>query len=314
MRADRLVEVLLLLQRRGQVTAREVADELEISERTARRDLEALGIAGLPVYSVQGRNGGWRLLGDARTDLTGLSAPEVRALFLVAGPSNSNPEVRSALRKLTAALPESFRDRAERATTSVVVDRSPWGRDEIAVKDPEHLDAVQDAVVTSSEIELEYVAGDGARTTRRVRPLGLANKSPNWYLVADTDAGRRTFRVDRVIAVLPTGERFERPGDFDLGAEWQQVVDSVDRQRAPLEARARLRTSALFQARWVFGSRVRVGPQAQNDWCEIELRGHTVETLASEVAGFGADIVVDAPHELRQRLAMLGAELRDIYD
>ena len=89
MRADRLVAILMLLQTRTQVTAAEVAAELEISERTARRDLEALGTAGLPVYSRQGRNGGWQLLGGARTDLSGLTAAEARALFLVAGPSSS---------------------------------------------------------------------------------------------------------------------------------------------------------------------------------------------------------------------------------
>ena len=62
-RADRLVAILLMLQAKGQVTAAEVAEELEVSERTARRDLEALGTAGLPVYSVQGRGGGWKLAG-----------------------------------------------------------------------------------------------------------------------------------------------------------------------------------------------------------------------------------------------------------
>src|SRR3954462_13907338 len=75
-RADRLVAILLLLQRRGQVTAAAVAAELEISQRTARRDLEALGMAGIPVYSQQGRNGGWQLAGGGRTDLSGLTAAE----------------------------------------------------------------------------------------------------------------------------------------------------------------------------------------------------------------------------------------------
>lgn len=63
MRADRLVAILLMLQARGHVTAAQVAEELEISERTARRDLDALGMAGLPIYSRQGRNGGWELAG-----------------------------------------------------------------------------------------------------------------------------------------------------------------------------------------------------------------------------------------------------------
>ena len=75
MRADRLVAVLMLLQTRGRVTAAEVAAELEISERTARRDLDALAMAGLPVYSQPGRNGGWQLLGGARTDLSGSTRP-----------------------------------------------------------------------------------------------------------------------------------------------------------------------------------------------------------------------------------------------
>ena len=101
--------ILLLLQRREQVTAAEVARELEISERTARRDLDALGMAGIPVYSQQGRNGGWMLAGGGRTDLSGLSAAEARALFLVAGPaSTATPELRAALRKLVRALPEWF--------------------------------------------------------------------------------------------------------------------------------------------------------------------------------------------------------------
>src|SRR6059058_3123542 len=86
-RADRLVALLALLQTRGQMTAGEVAEELEVSERTARRDLEALAMAGIPIYSQQGRNGGWRLAGGGRTDLSGLTASEARALFLVAGPS-----------------------------------------------------------------------------------------------------------------------------------------------------------------------------------------------------------------------------------
>ena len=105
MRADRLVAILLMLQQRQKVTADEVAEELEISPRTARRDLEALGVAGLPVYSVAGRNGGWRLAGGGRTDLSGLTAAEAQALFMVAGPSAATtPELKGALRKLVRAI------------------------------------------------------------------------------------------------------------------------------------------------------------------------------------------------------------------
>ncbi len=131
MRADRLVALLLLLQRRGQLTAAEAARELEVSERTVRRDLDALSVAGVPVYSVRGRHGGWRLAGGGRTDLSGLSEHEVRTLFLLAGPTaTSTPELRAALRKLVRVLPEPFRSTAEAAAGSVVIDRMGWDRDD----------------------------------------------------------------------------------------------------------------------------------------------------------------------------------------
>src|SRR5436305_2932348 len=147
-RADRLVAILLMLQQRGQVTAAEVADELEISERTARRDLEALGVAGIPIYSQQGRNGGWRLAGGGRTDLSGLTASEARALFLAAGPSPmATPQVKAALRKLVRALPEPLRSGAEAAATAVVVDPTGWDGMSRPRPTPPFLDAVQKAVV-----------------------------------------------------------------------------------------------------------------------------------------------------------------------
>ena len=128
MRADRLVATLLFLQSRGRATVAEVAQELEISKRTARRDLEALAMAGVPVYSQAGRGGGWSLVGGARTDLSGLTAAEARALFLVAGPEAATPEVKAALRKLVRALPETFRASAESAGGAVVIDASDWDR------------------------------------------------------------------------------------------------------------------------------------------------------------------------------------------
>jgi predicted DNA-binding transcriptional regulator YafY len=123
MRADRLVATLLLMQSRGRVTAAELAAELGMSVATARRDLEALSAAGVPVYSQPGRGGGWQLVGGARTDLSGLTATEAQALFLLAGPAASSaPEVKSALRKLVRALPSTFRADAEAAADAELID------------------------------------------------------------------------------------------------------------------------------------------------------------------------------------------------
>ncbi|MGH3545431.1 MAG: helix-turn-helix transcriptional regulator, partial [Mycobacteriales bacterium] len=128
MRADRLVATLLLMQARGRVTASELADEFEVSVATSRHDLEALSAAGIPVYPQPGRGGGWSLLGGARTDLSGLTATEAQALFLLVGPAASTaPKVKSALRKLVRALPDTFRTDAEAAVNAVVIDPARWG-------------------------------------------------------------------------------------------------------------------------------------------------------------------------------------------
>lgn len=310
MRADRLVAVLLLLQQRGKVTAAEVAAELEVSERTARRDLEALGLAGLPVYAVQGRNGGWRLAGGGRTDLSGLTSDEARALFLVAGPSaTATPEVRAALRKLVRALPEPLRDRAEAASSAVVVDPAGWDRPAGGRPPPPHLDDLQRAVVDGGEVRLGYVARDGAPSTRPVRPLGLVAKGAVWYLVADTEAGRRTFRVDRVRDVEPTGEPAPRPLDFDLATEWQRIAGDVEALRAPLRARGLADPDVLPYLRYVLGTRVAIGPVADDGRASVELRGHSVRALAAELAGFGGSLEVVEPAELREVLAAVGQEL-----
>ncbi len=238
MRADRLVALLLLLQQRQRVTAAMVAEELEISERTARRDLEALCIAGLPVYSERGRGGGWRLLGGGRTDLSGLTAPEARALFLVAGPASAaTPELKAALRKLVRALPESFRSSAEAAASSVVLDPHGWGRNRPTYR-PRYLDVLQEATTEGEQVHLGYSDRAGNATVRTVHPLGLAQKGTTWYLLAGTEEGLRTFRVSRVKSVELTGEPVVRPEGFELSRSWEEVVERVDRLRSPVEVTA----------------------------------------------------------------------------
>jgi predicted DNA-binding transcriptional regulator YafY len=312
-RADRLVAILLMLQSRGQVTAAEVAEELEISERTARRDLDALGMAGLPIYSRQGRNGGWQLAGGGRTDLSGLNAAEARALFLVAGPASSaTPELRAALRKLVRALPESFRMAAEAATTSVLVDPLGWDQ-QTPRRTPAHLDAVQRAVVNGEQIVLGYVARDRAATTRVVHPLGLAAKGAVWYLVGGTEAGLRTFRVDRITAVEPNGQAVNRPEGFDLQEAWRLITVEVESKRTPVTATALAGVDTVPLLRWILGTRVRIGPAGRDGRIEVELRGHSVRSLGGEIAGFGSAVEILDPPELRDLLAAIGTQLSTTY-
>ncbi|WP_232323840.1 helix-turn-helix transcriptional regulator [Catenuloplanes japonicus] len=306
--------ILLLLQHRQQVTAAEVARELEVSERTARRDLDALGMAGVPVYSVQGRGGGWRLVGGARTDLSGLTAGEARALFLVAGPASSaTPAVKAALRKLLHALPEPFREQAEAAASSIVMDPRRWGSSRGEPRLPRFLDALQDAVIRGVQVRLGYVDRAGAETERTVHPLGIVAKGPSWYLVAGTEAGRRTFRIDRVTSCLPTGDPVDRPSDFDLAESWRAIADEIDRRRMPLEVRAVCTLGGIGVLRIGFGGRLEVGGPTADGRVEVVIRGSDEYVVAGELAGLVAWVEVTGPPGVRERLAAMGKALTERY-
>jgi predicted DNA-binding transcriptional regulator YafY len=312
-RADRLIATLLLMQARGRVTAAQVAAELEISVRTARRDLEALSTAGVPVYSAPGRGGGWSLVGGARTDLSGLTAAEARDLFLAAGTAVATaPQVQAALRKLAQALPAPLREGARAAGSAVVVDPAGWGR-RAAPAAPEHLPALQRAVVDAVEVELGYTGRGKPPSRRVVGPLGLVAKGGVWYLVAGTAGGVRTFRVDRVTDVTPTGQPVERPVDFDLAAAWAESAGQVEARRSGASVRARVDPSALPRLRRLLGTRVAEGDIAPDGRIEVQLTGPSVRFVAVEVAGFGGQLELLDPPEARTALASLGQELTELY-
>jgi predicted DNA-binding transcriptional regulator YafY len=314
MRADRLVAILLLLQQRELVTAAEVARELEVSESTARRDLDALAMAGVPVYSAQGRGGGWRLVGGARTDLTGLTAREARALFLVAGPASSaNPAAKAALRKLVQALPEPFRVLAQAAASSMLVDPHRWGVSRVEYTTPPFLDDLQDAVIRGVQTRLGYVDGDGSGTERTVHPLGVVAKGPTWYLIANTDAGRRTFRIDRVSSVEPTDDPVHRPEGFDLAESWREIADEVDRRRTPLEVQAVCTPEGIGKLRMGLGDRLEVGGSTIDGRIEVVIRGYNEYALAGELAGLVEWLEVTDPPGVRDHLTLIGNALIERY-
>jgi predicted DNA-binding transcriptional regulator YafY len=307
--------LLLLLQQREQLTAADVARELEVSERTARRDFDALAMAGVPVYSIQGRGGGWRLVGGARTDLSGLTASEARALFLVAGPASAaTPAVKAALRKLVRALPEPFRVQAEAAASSLVTDPQRWGAARVEHRPPPRfLDELQDAVIRGVQVRLGYVDGNGAETERTVHPLGIVVKGPSWYLVCTTGAGRRTFRIDRVSSADPTGDPVHRPDGFDLAESWREIADEVDRRRTPLEIQATCAPDGTARLRMVLGDRLEIGGSTTDGRIEVVIRGYNEYALAGELAGLIEWLEVTGPPGVRDHLASIGHALVERY-
>jgi len=307
MRADRLVAIVLLLQARGQVTAGELADALETSERTIRRDLESLLMAGLPLYAQRGRGGGWALLGGNRVDLSGFTVDEARALFMMAG-TKPGPDARSALRKVMAALPEPLRRAAATAEMTSHVDPAHWGRD---AEEPPALQDLQDAVASGVQVDLRYAKPGQDPRWRRVHPYGLVTKAGVWYLLAGTDDGRRTFRVSRVLAVSPTQDPAERPAGFDLATEWHEAErDFLARMSVvdvdlDVEEGAVLRLSASLRG-WVT---VRELESVNDRWRRFRASFPHLDAAVSTLPPFGGSVRVVTPTELRRRLCKLGQEL-----
>ncbi|MFI6928068.1 helix-turn-helix transcriptional regulator [Nonomuraea spiralis] len=321
MRADRLVAVLLLMQSRGRVTAAEIAAEMEISVATARRDLEALSAAGIPVYPQAGRGGGWALLGGARTDLSGLKASEARALFLLLGPAAAiAPEAKAALRKLVRALPATFRQEAEAAADAVVVDPARWG--EHRRTRPVFVDLLEDAVVRRRKVRLTYSGRE-----RVVAPYGLVDKDDTWYLIAGTPDGQRTFRVDRVDDVGVMEEPATRPVRFDLAAAWDEVVIAMEARRATTTATATVEARYLPVLRDRFGRHCEVIPQGgqgeqggrgeqgePGERVRVALTAPTARDIARQLAGWGDLVVVEGPQSVRDELTKLAVQITTLYE
>ncbi len=310
-RADRMIALLLLLQSRGRMTASQVAAELEVSVATARRDLEALSSAGIPVYAQPGRGGGWCLIGCARTDLTGMSVGEVRALSRMLGTAALNDsETRVPTMKLIRALPSSLRDEAERLMTSIHDDRVSWGELEDDAADDAartELSRLCDAIAQHRVVTASYEGKDGERRVRRLLSLGLVNKAGVWYLVADSGRGVRTYRVSRLEDVAMTDEVFDPLEDFDVSTYWSTQTEIIERRRSGVAARLRVRSSIVPVLRHQFGRHFSLLEEGEPSI--VEVRAHMLVGLAEKLAGWGKRIDVLSPSHLRSELARIGAEL-----
>lgn len=233
--------MLLLLQSKSPRSARELAGELEVCERTVYRDVDALSVGGVPIFATRGAQGGIHLVDGYRKAIAALEEDEVHALYV----SGSDPladlgfgsPLQRAREKISGALSERQKNVAEKARARIRVDQRRWGQEGVPT---ENLALLRRGVWDERRVELEYRDRNGARTSRRIDPLGLVSKSGVWYVVARAGSDYRSFRVDRVVSAELLSERFERPAGFDLDAYWAQSTRQyeVTLQRFPVTVRA----------------------------------------------------------------------------
>lgn len=314
MRADRLLSLLSLLQAHGRLNARELADRLEVSERTVYRDMEALSAAGVPVYTERGRGGGCVLVPGFRTDVSGLTTGEARALFTFTGRGlGMDAELRGALSKLLARLPDAQRTAAGQASAAVVVDPHGWLRDQDL---PEHLDVVREAVWQRRRLRMSY---RDAADDRTVDPYGLVAKAGTWYLIAARAGEPRLYRASRIVAATLLDEPAERPADLDVEALWRRLRARVEDRSGRVPVALRVREAVA--ERVVRVARAQLSepppdplPAAVAGWTPLALTFVAAPAAAAVLAGFGGDVRVDGPAEVRDRLRKIGAALVAEYD
>ncbi len=296
MKADRLLTELLLLQAHGQMSAREIAERLEISPRTAQRDMEALCLAGVPLVALRGAEGGWGLDPNWRTQVPAMDEEELRAMLMAQPSSLGDPQLAAAAErafgKLMAAMPVPLQAQAQSLRARLHIDPSGWRPFN---EDLRMLPVVQEAVQQDRKLAFRYPKASGPEG-RTVDPLGLVSKQGVWYLVARTPNGMRTYRVSRMTEaqVLPMGA--QRPAEFDLAEYWREAAARFVREREPFTASLELSEGAVKSVGgWCPLRRVREGVFE----LEFESRSHA----RFVVLGLGSEARVVGPADFAREVA-----------
>lgn len=320
MRADRLLSLLMLLQIKGSVTAHELAERLEVSERTIYRDIEALSSAGVPVYAERGPGGGCMLAEGYRTNLTGLTENEVRTLF-TPGVSRALTDLgtgdalEAALLKLLAALPSAHRRDVEHTRQRLYMDAVGWYHSNEGVP---FLHTLRDAVWYDRKVQIIYRKSNGEVTERVIDPLGLVAKAGVWYLVAVSHGDLRVFRVSRMQDVVITDEQSQRPEGFDLERYWATWSVEFIKNLPFYEAVVRISPAFVPILPQIMGESMyrlidQAGPPDAEGWLTLTLTFDSFEGARSQILGFGTLVEVLAPLELRQAVITQARGIVDFY-
>jgi predicted DNA-binding transcriptional regulator YafY len=320
MRADRLLSLMMLLQTRGRMTAQSLAEELEVSERTIYRDLDALSAAGVPVYAERGPGGGCSLLDSYRTSLTGLTKEEVRALFMLSIPAplaelGLGQELKAALLKLSAALPAALRPDEERARQRVHIDSVWWFHGKEPVP---HLQTVQEAVWQDRKLHLTYSWGHWTEVERHVEAYGLVAKAGVWYLVWYCDGQMGAYRLSHLTEVRLSEESFKRSTEFDLAGFWKDWSAKYEEKRPYYPVSVRVAEHFVPYLPRFFGEQIKgtieqAGPADEEGWITMTLPFEHLDEARSRILGFGNGVEVVEPKALRRSIQDYARQTISLY-
>jgi predicted DNA-binding transcriptional regulator YafY len=307
MKSTRLLSALMLLQAHERLSSRELAERLEISERTAHRDMEALSEAGIPVFALRGSQGGWELSKGWRTKVPGLDEAELRGLLMAQPSALGDPKLAAAAErafgKLLAALPGSMREQATSIRARLHVDPTGWRP---SSEDISTLPIVQDAIARDVKLSFLYRRPDGDIAPRTVDPYGVVCKQNVWYLVARAPAGMRSYRLSRMAKAVALAIQFKRPAKFDLAAYWKSSTAELGRQWERYTATLALAPEAEASLKgWCQLSPAQDGTRGVElpaGWTAYDVVFQNASEAQFVALGFGPRALVLAPEELRERV------------
>jgi len=314
MKADRMLSILLHLQNEGKLSSKELAEKLEVSERTIARDMDALSMSGVPVYAERGSLGGWRLSEGYRTNLTGMKAEEFISLIISAHPGllvdlGIKKHFDAAFHKLIAASPASIKETAELIQQKIHIDGAGW---KAANETCSHLTTVQAAVLAENKLCIHYKSGQDI-SIRTVYPLGLVAKRSVWYLVAEREGEIRTYRVSRIAEAQLLDESFAYPNDFNLSQYWEQSISqfqqSLPRYMAELKVNEQL-LERLEKERYITIKQISAAGDSK---FTATIQFATLEHACEIVLSLGSHAEVIAPAELRSKVAIEATAIVNVY-
>lgn len=204
MQINRLLEIVYILFDKKIVTAKELAEHFEVSQRTIYRDVEALSAAGIPIYSNKGKGGGISLLDNFVIKKSMLSEKEqIDILASLHGMKALNvPDVEPILNKLAALFDQNYANWIE-------VDFSRWGS---SPDEKEKFNLLKTAIISKNPVEFEYYSSYGEMTNRTIEPLKLVFKGQAWYIYGfcTLKSDYRMFKVTRIKNLIKLNEKFSR--------------------------------------------------------------------------------------------------------
>lgn len=316
MRLYRLIAILLLIESRGQVKARDLARALETSERTIYRDIETLCQAGMPIAATAGPKGGIRFMEGYSTKLYHLRDEDAVNLYLSGtglfnDAAQGTSELKNTLARLERYLPQEYQADIRAARERFFFDEEPWWGDRPLTP---CLAELRRAVWSSQKLRVVYTKPSGQVSVRIVRPYGLVLKSMQWYLVAycEKSYGVRTFKGDRIMKAEPLAETFMLPDGFQLELYWKNGLSAFKAERRAAEQYP-VKIRLAKRDRWILDELEIYDIYEDSDEITATVNMHKLDFAQTEALAIALQAEILSPPGVREFVARSVTEMAERY-